>query len=122
MSESSTAATKRKEESGDVMMKKKLKVLKQALKEERELKVKAEKDLAKANDEIEALKNQVAEKDKRVKDLYQEKMNLEDSLLKDMYTKQKTTAKDETSKGIDKSDTKKKLTPLSTLASPPPAS
>ena len=46
-------------------------------------------------------------------------MNLEDSLLKDMYTKPKTTVKEENTKGIEKSDTKKKLTPLSTLATPP---
>ena len=54
MSESSTAATKRKDEpsGGDAMMKKKLKVLKQAFKEERDLKDKVEKDLAKAKEEI----------------------------------------------------------------------
>ena len=51
MSESSTAATK-KNESGDAMMKKKLKVLKQAFKEERDLKEKVEKDLNKALEEI----------------------------------------------------------------------
>ena len=70
MSETSTAASKKKEESGDAMMKKKLKVLKQALKEERDLKTKVEKDLSKANGEIETLKNQVAEKDEKVKKLY----------------------------------------------------
>ena len=94
MSESSTtAATKRKGDKGDkgdkvdkddAMMKKKLKVLKQAFKEERENKATVEKELERARREIDLLKHQLDEKEVKVKELYKEKMNLEDSLLNDM--------------------------------------
>lgn len=119
VSESSTAATKKKDDSNDVMMKKKLKVLKQALKEERDMKVKAEKDLVKAQDEILNLKQQVGDKNKKYQELYKEKMNLEDSLLKDMH-KQKTVKED--GLRLERSETiKPKVKPLSTLASPVPS-
>lgn len=107
VSESSTAATK-KNESGDAMMKKKLKVLKQAFKEERELKDKVEKDLSKAREEIQTLKSQFNEKDKKYQELYKEKMNLEDSLLSDMLK----------NKNAEKQEPKKKIQPISTLAGP----
>ena len=73
MSESSTNHTFKKGDASDVLMKKKLKVLKQALKEEKVEKVNIEQNLKKAVAEIDTLKAQVVEKDKKIKSQVQEK-------------------------------------------------
>lgn len=54
--ESQSTSTTAKKETGDALMKKKLKVLKQALKDEREKVSNVEKNLDKANEEIQNLK------------------------------------------------------------------
>ena len=64
------------------MTKKKLKVLKQALKDQKDQHDKTEDELKKALKEIEQLKQVNLEKDKKYKSLFEEKTNLEDTILK----------------------------------------
>lgn len=65
MSESTTSTSKKKDSGDLAMTKKKLKVLKQALKEEKDLSDKKDKILGEAKSEIELLKQQIADKDKK---------------------------------------------------------
>ena len=85
ISESSTkqsSAGKNTDKAELALSKKKLKVLKQALKDQKDLTDKAEQSLKNAQNEIENLKQQNLEKDKKYKSLFDEKTNLEDTILK----------------------------------------
>lgn len=74
------------------MTKKKLKVLKQALKDEKELADKKGKALDEFKMQIDLLQKQIAEKDRRYEKLLQEKTNIEDSLLRDNKKKKEDPA------------------------------
>ena len=63
--------------------KKKLKVLKTALKEERAQRAQIEKDLATSLERIELFKQQMADKDTKYMQLYEENINLQEALIRE---------------------------------------
>ena len=67
--------------------KKKTKVLKQALKEDRKAKEEIEKQLDQAKEQIVKLNSQLQEKEKKYFDLYQEKMMMEETLIRESAQK-----------------------------------
>ena len=83
VSESITSSTS-KTKSGNhlALTKKKLKVLKQALVDEKNKSEDKDKKLLEATKEIEKMKSILAEKDKKYDKLLQDKTNLEDSLMR----------------------------------------
>ena len=95
MSESTTSTSKKTKDSSDLAMtKKKLKVLKQALKEEKELSDKKDKQLSEVKSQIVQFQQQIEEKDKKYAQLLQDKRNIEDSLLRDGGLKKKDDGSD----------------------------
>ena len=102
MSESTTSTNKKAKDSNDLAMtKKKLKVLKQALKEEKEQSGAKDKNLQEVKTQIDVLKKQIEDKDKKYEQLLQDKRNIEDSLLRDGQPKK--------GKKDDGSDVKRQL-------------
>jgi len=63
--------------------KKKLKVLKNALKDERGQREQVELELKQTNEKIEVLKGQLAEKDQKYMLLYDENMKLQEALIRE---------------------------------------
>ncbi len=63
--------------------KKKLKVLKNALKDERAQREQVELELKQTNEKIEVLKGQLAEKDQKYMQLYDENMKLQEALIRE---------------------------------------
>lgn len=63
------------------LMKKKMKVLKQALKDESGTKEKMQAEINQSSSLIENLKQEIIDKNKKYQTLFQEKTNLEDSMM-----------------------------------------
>ena len=83
VSESITSSTSKTKSGNDLALtKKKLKVLKQALVDEKNKSEDKDKKLLEATKEIEKMKSILAEKDKKYDKLLQDKTNLEDSLMR----------------------------------------
>lgn len=63
--------------------KKKLKVLKNALKDERAMREQIEKELKLSNEKVEQVRGQLAEKDSKYMQLYEENMKLQEALIRE---------------------------------------
>ena len=102
MSESSTYGKKSKKKDDPealatelTLQKKKLKVLKQAMKDEKAASEKIQTQLQEAQAQIVTLKTQLDDKNAQYKQLMQDKTNLEDSLLSKGATKPGSVVKEE---------------------------